>query len=293
MTWMPGTYDPELNLIYWGTGNPNPVFSGQGRKGDNLWTASIVALYPDTGKLVWGFQGSPHDTHDWDNVETPVLFNGTINGQPRKLLAQAARNGYFFVLDRTNGKSIVSTGYTGVNWSKGVDAKGQPIPDPAKDPHIDGVLINTPGGGGTNWPPPSFDPESGLFFVQAREGYAVAYLTDTSEDPGGYGGGFVGGYSHGTLKALDYQTGKIRWQHEWPIEGGGQGGGILTTAGRLLFTGDASTNLIAFDPPNGKILWHFPMQAPLSNGPMTFELGGTQYIVAGAGDTLYTFAVGK
>src|SRR5450755_660376 len=124
MTWMPGTYDPDLNLIYWGTGNPNPVHSGQGRKGDNLWTCSLVALNADTGKMAWWFQASPHDTHDWDNVETPVLIDGLFNGQPRKMLAQAARNGIFTLLDRTNGQSLVTKGFIGVNWMQGIDAKG-------------------------------------------------------------------------------------------------------------------------------------------------------------------------
>jgi acido-empty-quinoprotein group A len=133
MTWLPGTYDPELNLLYWGTGNANPVMAGQGRAGSNLWTCSIVALNADTGKLVWYFQGSPHDTHDWDNTETPVLFDAEVDGKPRKLLAQAARNGYFFVLDRTNGANLVSKPFVDLNWSKGIDAKGQPIPDPQRE----------------------------------------------------------------------------------------------------------------------------------------------------------------
>ena len=132
MTWMPGTYDPDLNLIYWGTGNPNPVHAGQGRKGDNLWTCSIVALNADTGKMAWWFQASPHDTHDWDNVETPVLFDAEFDGRPRKLVAQASRNGYFFVLDRTNGKPLVSAPFIDINWSKGVDSRGEPIPNAAK-----------------------------------------------------------------------------------------------------------------------------------------------------------------
>ncbi|MGB8846872.1 MAG: PQQ-binding-like beta-propeller repeat protein, partial [Terracidiphilus sp.] len=122
-TWMPGTYDPELNLYYLGTGNPNPVMAGQGRKGDNLWTCSIVALNPDTGKMAWYFQASPHDTHDWDAAETPVLIDGQIDGRPRRLLAQSSRNGYFFLLDRTNGKNIVSKPFIDINWSKGLDAK--------------------------------------------------------------------------------------------------------------------------------------------------------------------------
>ena len=254
------------------------------------WTASIVALNADTGKLAWYFQASPHDTHDCDNVETPVLFDGTFNGRRRKMLAQAARNGYFFVLDRASGEALLSKGFVGVNWSKGIDSKGQPIPDTAKEPTVDGTLVNTPAGGATNWFPPSFDPVTGLFFVQAREGYHVAYLIDTDEEPGGYGGGGGGGYSRGVLKALDYQTGGVRWNHVWPSEGG-TGSGILTTAGRLLFTGDPSSNLIAFDPGTGKPLWHFRMTAPLSNGPMTYQLDGRQYLAVGAGDTLLVFAL--
>ena len=195
MTWMTGTYDPELNLLYWGTGNPNPVHAGQGRKGDNLWTCSIVALNPSTGKLVWWFQASPHDTHDWDNVEAPVLFDGTIDGKPRKLLAQAARNGYFFVLDRTNGKSIVTTPFIDVNWAKGVDAKGQPIPNEEKEPKPDGSLMIPSSGGATNWYPPSFDPETGLFYVSTTPSYSVYYLTDTSKKPEGYGGRDCGVWS--------------------------------------------------------------------------------------------------
>jgi acido-empty-quinoprotein group A len=293
MTWLPGTYDPELNLLYWGTGNPNPVYAGQSRKGANLYTCSIVALNPDTGKLVWHFQGSPHDTHDWDNVETPVLFDATFNGQPRKLLAQAARNGYFFVLDRTNGKNLVSQGFVGVNWSKGVDEKGEPIPDVTKEPQIAGSLINIPGGGGTNWPPPSFDPDTGLFYVNATKGYSVTYLTDTDEKPEGYGGSGRTLITQPALEAIDYQTGKIRWSHDYPTAaaGGLGGAGILTTAGKLLFSGDPAGNLIAYDPATGKILWHFRLGSGLSNGPMTFMLDGKQYLIVGAGDTLFAFAI--
>jgi acido-empty-quinoprotein group A len=290
MTWLPGTYDPELNLLYWGTGNPNPVYAGQGRKGSNLWTCSIVALNPDTGKLAWYFQASPHDTHDWDDVETPVLFDGEFQGRERKMLAQAARNGYFFVLDRATGKELVSTPFAGANWSKGVDQVGQPIPNEAKEPKPDGVLLNTPGGGGTNWFPPSFDPETGLFYVNAVEGYSLAYLTDTDAHPEGYGGNGRTLLSQSVLKALDYKTGRPRWHHDFPGKGTA-GSGMLTTAGKLLFSGDPSGNLIAWDPANGKILWHFHLPAPVSNGPMTFELDGCQYLVVGAGDTLYSFAL--
>ncbi|HZQ55126.1 MAG TPA: acido-empty-quinoprotein group A [Bryobacteraceae bacterium] len=288
MTWLPGTYDPELNLLYWGTGNPNPVYAGQGRKGSNLWTCSIVALNPDTGKLVWYFQASPHDTHDWDNVETPVLFDGVFHGQQRKMLAQAARNGYFFVLDRTNGKDLISVPYVGANWAKGVDAKGQPIPNVAKEPKTDGALLNINAGGGTNWFPPSYDPDFGLFYVNAIDGYSLAYLTDTDAKPEGYGGSGRTLWAHSVLEAIDYQTGQIRWCHDFPARGSARSG-ILSTAGRLLFSGDPSGNLIAWNPGSGDILWHFHLPAAVSNGPMTYELDGNQYLVVGAGDTLYAF----
>ena len=290
MTWLPGTYDPELNLLYWGTGNPNPVYAGQGRKGSNLWTCSIVALNPDTGKLVWYFQGSPHDTHDWDDVETPVLFDGEFHGEKRKMLAQAARNGYFFVLDRTNGKNLVSAPFTGTNWSDGTDSAGQPIPNQKKEPQPDGALLNISAIGGTNWFAPSFDPELGLFYVNALKGFSIGYLTDTDERPEGYGGSGRNLWSQAILEAIDYQTGKIRWSHEFP--GKGQAvSGILTTAGKLLFSGDPSGNFVAWDPGTGRILWHIHLPAAVSNGPMTYELDGRQYLVLGAGDTLYAFAL--
>ena len=293
MTWLSGTYDPDLKLLYWGTGNPNPVYAGQGRAGDNLWTCSIVALHVDTGKLAWYFQASPHDTHDWDNVETPVIFDGTFNGKPRKMLAQAARNGYFFVLDRTDGSNLVSASYVGTNWSSGVDKRGQPIPNPAKDPKVDGALLNIPPGGGTNWLPPSFNPQTGLFYVNATQGFSLAYLTDTDKNPQGYGGIARQLWAQHVLKAIDYKTGKVSWSHEYPMAGhGGIGApGILNTAGKLLFSGDPTGNLIAFNPQTGKIEWHYRLAKPVTNGPMTYELNGKQYLVVGAGDFLYAFAL--
>lgn len=296
MTWLPGTYDPDLNLIYWGTGNTNPVFAGQGRKGANLYTDSIVALNPDTGKLVWYFQASPHDTHDWDNVETPVLFDAVIDGKPRKLLAQAARCGYFFVLDRTNGRYLVSTPFTHTaNWSKGIDGRGQPIPDVMKEPQVDGSMVDVLINGATNWPPPSYSPQTKLFYVNANEGYGVAYLYDTSPEPQGYAGGGAGAFdTHSALIALDVMTGKAKWKHVPKgegAEGGGMAGGILTTAGGLLFTGDSS-RLAAFDPASGGIVWSLPLGSRVSNGPATWMLDGKQSLVVGAGDTLYSLTVG-
>jgi alcohol dehydrogenase (cytochrome c) len=204
------------------------------------------------------------------------------------LLAQAARNGYFFVLDRTNGKNIVTKPFVDLNWSKGVNAKGQPIPNAAKEPKTDGTLVIPASGGATNWPPPSFDPQTGLFYVGTTPSYSVYYLTDTSAHPQGYGGRDSGVWSESALVALDYKTGEARWRHVFPGEGGSLSG-ILTTAGRLLFTGDPSANFIAFDPENGDIKWHAGLTSSVSNGPMTYELDGRQYIVVGAGDMLYAF----
>ena len=291
MTWIPGTYDPELHLYYVGTGNPNPVMAGQSRKGADLFTCSIVALNVDTGKMAWYFQASPHDTHDWDAAQTPVLLDAEIDGKPRKLIAQANRNGYFFLLDRETGKNIVTYPYLEtLNWSKGVDAQGSPIPNPEKEPQIAGVLVSPPSGGSTNWPPPSFDPETGLFYVSTSASYSMFYLTDTDPHPEGYGAAEkASGSLGGTLRAIDFHTGKTTWRHDWP--GGGGSSGLLSTAGKLLFAGDSSAHLVALDPASGKILWHTNLASNVSNGAETYMLDGKQYLVVGAGPQLYAFTL--
>ena len=253
MTWMTGTYDPDLHLLYWGTGNPTPVLNGKPRPGDNLYTCSIVALNPDTGKLVWAFQPSPHDTHDWDAVETPVLVDANFDGKPRKMLMQTSRNGYFFVLDRTNGKSLLSLPYGPVNWSLGVDKRGEPIPNPAKEPAPDGRLIAPDEGGLTNYRSPSFDPNTGLFIVSAHPSYGI-YFAKPADGTFGWAGADYGVWSKGVLEAIDYKTGKLRWTHE--LGPGGSGAGVLTTDSGLTFTGDAAGNMLALRTSNGETLWH-------------------------------------
>jgi alcohol dehydrogenase (cytochrome c) len=288
MTWQPVTYDPELNLVYVTTGNPQPVIAHKNRAGANLFTASIVALNADTGKMVWYFQSSPHDTHDWDATQTAVIFDGEIGGQPRKLIAQASRNGHFFVLDRTSGKAIVSSEFVKTNWALGYDAKGQPIPNPAKMPQIDGVLVSPNQGGATNWPSPTFSPQTGLFYVNATRAFSVYYIYDPSEDPQGWGGTDRSGWSESMLQAIDYQTGKIRWSHPW--EGGGSRSGLLSTAGNLVFTG-ASAGIEALNAANGEALWHAGLGGAVSNGPITYELDGLQYLVVGAGPSIVAFVM--
>lgn len=290
MTWQPVTYDPELNLIYVPTGNPQPVIAHKNRAGANLFTESIVALNPDTGKMVWYFQASPHDTHDWDATQVPVLFDGEVNGQKRKLIAQASRNGFFFVLDRATGKNVLTTEFVKTNWSKGIDAKGQPIPNPAKEPQVDGALVTPNQYGATNWPPPSFSPETGLFYVNAFRAFSIYYIYDPDlENPQGWGGTDRGGWQEAMMQAIDYKTGKIRWSHPW--EGGGSRSGVLTTAGNLVFTGDGTNNFVALDARTGNALWHANLGGGVANGPITYELDGNQYVVVGAGDTLFGFVM--
>ncbi|HEY7838979.1 MAG TPA: acido-empty-quinoprotein group A [Terriglobales bacterium] len=283
MPWIPGTYDPALNLYYFGTGNPNPVYDGRSRVGDDLWTCSIVALNPDTGKMAWYFQASPHDTHDWDAVETPVLFNATVAGRPRKLLAQASRNGYFFVLDRTNGHHLVTAPFITTNWTRGIRPTGQPQPNPAKEPAPQGTLVVPAEGGGTNWHPPAYDPAAGLFYVNATQEYSIDYRTALGKGEGYAGRGEpVGGGQEFTL-ALAAADGHIAWRHNGGV------GGLLATAGGVLFTGNGDGDLLALDPATGKTLWHTQAGATLGNGPMTYELDGRQYVVFGVGDALFAF----
>ncbi len=293
--WIPGAYDPETHLYIVGTGNPSPAYmDSPGRKGDNLYTCSIVAINVDTGKLAWHYQTSPHDTHDWDSTETPILIDGEFNGKPRKMVLHASRNGYYFTLDRVTGEHLVTSKFSDtVNWAKGLNKDGQPMRDPEKDSTVPGALVSPNNGGATNWPPPAYSPDTGLFYVPSNDSFAMYYLTET--DPRGamglggkdeLGVGSLGAY----LTAIDYKTGKIAWRHRYPGTGGNLGNGFLTTAGKLLFGGDLSGNLVAYDPANGKILWHTRL-GNVSNAPETYMLDGHQYILIAAGDTLYTFTL--
>jgi alcohol dehydrogenase (cytochrome c) len=288
MTWITGTYDPDLNLIYWGTGNPTPVLSGTSRPGDNLYTCSIVALNPDTGKLAWGFSVSPHDTHDWDAVETPVLVDRVFHGQPRKMLMQASRNGYFFVLDRTNGESLLTVPYGPVNWSLGVDKQGHPIPNPRKEPAPDGRLIAPDEGGLTNYRSPSFDPKTGLFIVSAHPSYSI-YFAKPADGNYGWAGADYGLWGKGVIEAIDYQTGKLRWSH--PVGADGSGAGVLTTDAGLTFTGDAYGNILALDTATGETLWHAGTGSAIQTSPSTYELDGRQYLLTGSGSVLFAWVL--
>jgi alcohol dehydrogenase (cytochrome c) len=285
--WMTGTYDPELNLLYVGTGNPTPVLNGPARPGDNKWTGSIVALNPDTGKLVWGFQVSPHDTHDWDAAEVPVLVDATYDGVPRKLVLQASRNGYYFVLDRVTGQHLLTQPFAAVNWTKGIGADGRPIPDPAKEPARDGRLVAPDEAGGTNYRSPSFDPATGLLIVSAHDGYGIYFFKPEHGDYGWAGADYTV-YGKGVLRALDFRTGQIKWEHD--LHGGAGTAGVLTTATGVTFTGDSASSAMALRTSDGKTLWHSGI-GRVGNGPITYELDGRQYVLFGGGSALYAFAL--
>jgi alcohol dehydrogenase (cytochrome c) len=246
--------------------------------------------------MVWHYQVTPHDTHDWDAAQTPVLIDGVIDGQPRKLIAQASRNGHFFLLDRTNGKHVLTTRMTeSLNWTKEINAKGQPVRNPGKDAIVPGTLVSPDTNGSTNWPPPSFSPDTGLFYVGTREGYSIMYLTDTDPRPQGWAAAERGlGVIATHLKAIDYKTGKVRWSR--PLATGPAGAlggamGLLSTAGGLLFGNDGGGNFVAYDAASGKPLWHAGVGTNTTNGPQTYVIDGRQMVVVGAGDTLYAFSL--
>jgi alcohol dehydrogenase (cytochrome c) len=291
--WLPGVYDPETKLYIFGTGNPIPAYTAGRGEGDNLFACSLIAVNVDTGKMAWYFQTSPHDMHDWDSAQTPILIDTVIDGKPRKLVSTAARNGYFFTVDRLTGKPLVTSKYgSATNWVKSVDKKGGLRRDPGKDPVVPGALVSPTSGGTVNWEPPAYSPDTGLFYVSENNGYSIFYLTDP--DPRGSMG--LGGkeeVSVGSggnfLTAIDPKTGKIVWRRPFPGSGGG-GAGLLTTAGRLVFSGDAGGNLVAYDALSGKPLWHSRI-GPVSNPPTTYMLDGRQYILVAAGDTLYAFSI--
>jgi len=297
--WIPGSYDPATQLYIFGTGNPTPAYTATLRAPrdthTNLYTCSVVALNVNTGKMVWYYQTSPNDTHDWDATQAPVLVDGMFAGKPRKMVLQASRNGYFFVLDRTTGEHLLTAKYSdAANWADRINAKGQPVRNPAKDNTVAGSLVSPDNGGATNWYPPSYDLRTGLFYVVLHEVYSMYYLTDT--DPrmlvglGGSEQDDVG--SLGTaIVAIDYQTGTLAWKYR--LVGGGGGSGLLTTAGGLLFANDGSGSLVAYGLQGRKPpapLWHARIGS-IENAPETYTVDGRQYVLVTAEGAVWAFSL--
>ncbi|MGH9585726.1 MAG: pyrroloquinoline quinone-dependent dehydrogenase [Acidobacteriaceae bacterium] len=293
--WMPGTFDPDLNTLYWGTGNAAPDYDGSVRPGDDLYTASVLALDPDTGKLKWYFQFTPHDLYDFDGVETPVLVDRVYEGKPRKLLIEANRNGFIYILDRTNGKFLSATKFAQkLNWAKGIDANGRPILTDVK-PTLNGMLTCPGEAGATNWYSPAYNEGTGLFYFMALE-----ECTINSTKPEAFSEGteyYATGArrppdAKGTkrLLAFDPATGRFAWSY--PQTGGARSwGGVMTTASGLVFFADDANSFEAVDAKTGKSLWHFNTGQPVHASPMSYAVNGKQYVAIASGDDLFTFAL--
>ncbi|HWX38550.1 MAG TPA: PQQ-dependent dehydrogenase, methanol/ethanol family [Candidatus Sulfotelmatobacter sp.] len=306
--WMTGSYDPELNLTYWGTGNPGPDFNAEQRQGDNLYSDSVLALDPDTGKMKWYFQFSPHDPYDYDSVQVPVLANADWQGSPRKLMYWGNRNGFFYVLDRGTGKFLAGKPFVKVNWASGLDANGRPIttPQPPGSPTYPGIQ------GGTNWYSPSYSPSTGLFYLSTWEDYGTIFEgvkaeykegtrftggANTSpvpgaENPAGTRTGPINAYTeamaHGGVVAIDPTTGDKKWKFE---EHDVNTSGILTTASDLLFVGGREGYFQALNARTGALLWKQNLGGEIIAGPISFEVDGKQFVTIASGNSLFAFGL--
>src|SRR5579871_1548269 len=303
--WVTGSYDPDLNLTYWGIGNPGPDWNGDNRKGDNLYTDSVVALDADSGKLKWHFQFSPHDEFDYDSVQIPVLVDMEWQGRPRKVMLWANRNGYFYAIDRTDGRFLLGKPFVKVTWSTGLDERGRPMLAPTAASSAEGVLIYPGNQGGTNWYNSSYSPRTGLFYIPSWVEYNTVYFKIPAEYNEGrnFGGGVlrnnVGNRrptltrleeneGYGAVRAVDPKTGDLKWEFKMSDV---TDAGILTTASDLLFTGGREGYFFAIDARNGELLWKVSVGGMVQSGPMTYSVNGRQYVAVAAGNSLFSFAL--
>lgn len=305
--WVTGSYDPDLNLTYWGIGNPGPDWNGDPRPGDNLYTDSVVALDPDTGKLKWYYQFSPHDEFDYDSVQVPVLADMDWQGRPRKVMLWANRNGLMYVLDRTTGQFLLGKPFVKVNWMDGFDEKGRPKRVPGKTPSAQGTQIFPGNQGGTNWYSPSYSARTGLFYIPSWVEYDSTYFKIPAEYKEGerYTAGaprsLIGGSNapaapltrleqegYGAVRAMDPKTGAMKWEFKMADV---TDAGILTTDSDLLFTGGRDGYFFALDARNGELLWKVTVGGRAQNGPMTYLVNGKQYVAFAAGNSLFSYAL--
>ncbi len=288
-TWLTGTYDPETKLLYWPTGNPYPDTDGADRGGDNLYTNCMLALDPTTGKLRWYFQYTPHDLHDWDAVQPPVLVNARFHGRDRKLLLHANRNGFLYVLDRTNGELLLAKPFVRkLTWASGIGPDGRPQLVPGQDPTPQGTKSCPDVRGATNWYSPAFNPATGLFYVMVVEDCSV-YKQATD-------GGFIrftdpADPATKFLRALDIETGKIVWEIQQVGVAELNYSGVLSTAGGLVFYGETGGGFAAVDAKSGRTLWHFETNQEWKASPMTYMVGGRQYVAIASGSDVVSFAL--
>ncbi|MBM3818026.1 MAG: PQQ-dependent dehydrogenase, methanol/ethanol family [Acidimicrobiia bacterium] len=295
--WMTGTYDPELDLLYWPTGNPGLDFYGNERQGDNLYTDSVLALEAKTGRMRWYFQFTPHDIHDWDAQEPPVLVDTRWRGQPRKLLIQANRNGFFYVFDRTNGELLLGRQFLKrLNWASGLDAKGRPVLNELKE-DANGEQYVCPGfQGGTNWFSTSYNPGTGLYYFQALERCNVFTRRNMEWQPlrsfmGGTARPAPGETFTKSLRAIDIQTGDVVWDLVQGPSAVTASAGVLSSASGLVFFGENSGAFMAADAATGKVLWEFPTNQVWKASPMTYVFDNTQHIAIAVGQSIVSFGL--
>jgi len=295
-SWLTGTYDAETDLLFWTTGNPCPDFNGDERKGDNLYSDSVLALAPRTGELKWYYQFTPHDLHDWDAAETPMVVDAVYHGQQRKLLLQGDRNGFFYVLDRTDGRFLSASPFVHrLTWASGIAADGRPVMLPGSEPTIEGARACPSMDGATNWMSTAFDSGTGLFYLMALEKCNIFAKSSAWWTPGEsfYGGDardVPGETSEQWLRAIDIQTGRFAWEYRqtgteesW--------GGILATATGLVFFGEEDGAFTALNAATGKPLWHFPANVNWKASPMTYLAHGKQYVCIAAGGSIVAFGL--
>ena len=293
-TWITGSYAPALNLVYWGPGNPGPDYNGDIRGGDNLYADSVLALDGDTGEMKWYFQFTPHDVHDWDAIQIPVLADIDVDGAPRKAMLWANRNGFYYTLDRETGEFLVGKEFARQTWAEGLDTNGRPIRRPGMLPSAEGTLVSPMAGGATNWWSPAYSPRTGLLYVNAFDGEAEFFIRDENYDEGSR---FTGGGTQtplpienyaSAIRALDPATGDLRW--EFPIKPRTRAG-VLATAGDLVFSGSVDGYFFALDAVTGAELWHIGLGGPVHASPMTYAVDAQQYVTMTVGNVLYTFAL--
>jgi alcohol dehydrogenase (cytochrome c) len=296
--WVTGSYDPELNLTYWGTGNPGPDWDGAARLGDNLYSCALIAINPDTGKLVWHYQFSPHNEFDWDATQTPVLTDIEWQGRTRKVLLFANRNGYFYVLDRITGEFMKGQPFVKTNWATGFDAKGRPTPAPGIVPTKEGTLVYPGNQGGTNWYPPSYSPKTGLIYVPTWENSSTTYIKGEEPPEFHEGQTFAGLFPragargedvYSAVRAIDPKTGEKKWDYRQAAPS--TEAGILTTASNVLFSGGRDGAFYALDARDGKMLWQTNLGPSVAAGPMSFAVNGKQYVSIQVGNALFTFGL--
>jgi len=293
-TWITGSYDPELDLVYWGTGNPGPDYNGDVRIGDNLYADSALALDGDTGDLNWYFQFTPHDVHDWDAIQIPVLADLEVDGRVRKVMMWANRNAFFYVIDRETGEYLSGTPFARQTWAEGLDENGRPIRRPNTFPTPEGVLVAPDASGGTNWQSPTYSPRTELFYVMAFDGEAEFYIRDEEYIDGER---FTGGGQQRMLpidnytsavRAIDPRTGNRRWEYQVQPQ---TWSGLLSTAGDIVFGGTVDGYFYALDAVSGQELWHISLGAEVRAAPMTYAVDGQQYVTIAAGNVVYTFGL--